>query len=542
MWRRLRVPTQGPVEAVVASALLLAVLAGWLLAAPPGASPDDSYHLGSIWCAEGHSGDVCLPAIGIENPDVALVPAAVIDLTCFAEDGAASAACQAEPRPRAEQQYVASVTNIERRRPNLYYLVMHQFIGDGQDVRAAAGRIRVVNILVTSAMFALTALVAHRRLRAAFILSWIVAALPLGLFFATTVSTSAWSIAGLSTVWANAITARDHPRTANRFGAALLALLGVVMGLGARTEAIAHVAILATSLIATWTLARHDIQRGNGPLRNRDRIATWVASTAGALFFLWLLNAVAPESAGLDSAVGGFRAGYERLLARDIGDPLLAILFEVPTLWTGAFGDAWGLGVLDTPVPHGASIPITAAYVALIAVGTHHGSRARTLGVGLFAAGFIAMPALSLLRSGLLVYESLQPRQFVALAFPVLGLALYRFRAEPELVIGRGMRRTLLGALAFGHSIALAVTMQRHTTGLLPGFDQLPRHIEFGREVKWWWADMPSPAVVWALASLAYLVLLYLALRDFRGDRGNPPSAPRSGLESDKKNLSSTAG
>jgi len=40
-------------RAVTLVVALLVVLTGWLLAAPPGASPDDGYHLGSIWCADG---------------------------------------------------------------------------------------------------------------------------------------------------------------------------------------------------------------------------------------------------------------------------------------------------------------------------------------------------------------------------------------------------------------------------------------------------------------------------------------------------------
>ena len=32
-----------------------AALAGWSLASPAGSSPDDDYHLASIWCAQGLS-------------------------------------------------------------------------------------------------------------------------------------------------------------------------------------------------------------------------------------------------------------------------------------------------------------------------------------------------------------------------------------------------------------------------------------------------------------------------------------------------------
>lgn len=502
----------------VLGALLSTVLAGWLLAAPPGASPDDGYHLGSIWCAEGFKDDICVEAPAIEDPRVAFVPSQVLTVQCFAYDGARSAACQNEAFENTLVQLLPSVTNLDKVRPNFYYWTMHQLIGDGQDVAAAAGRIRAANALLTVGMVTLTALVAHRRLRAAFLLSWLVAALPLGLFFATTVSTSAWSVAGLTTVWANLITVRDHPDRRHRMLGALLAVIGAGMGLGARTEAVAHVAVLVTSLAAMWWFERRRNASGRRSLPRR------LAGAAGALvallMFFGLLDAVAPESANLSGAVGGFAEGYERLEARDVGDPFLAILFEVPTLWSGALGDAWGLGVLDTPIPHIASIPTMALFVALLAIGIHRGSRGRTLAIALLAAALIAMPTLSLLRSGLLVYESLQPRQFMAMVYPILGLALYRSRREPTLVLDRTMRITAVLTLSAAHAIALLVTMQRHTIGLLPGFDGLPRHVQLGRDIEWWWSSMPHPDVVWAIASIAFLALVAGSADLFR-ERGS---------------------
>lgn len=390
-------------------------LTAWLLAMPPGASPDDGYHLGSIWCADGYDGETCLEAVGIADPSVALVPAAVLELSCFAYDGAVSAACQAEALNEPLPEFTATVTNINGERPNLYYRTMHLLIGDGRDVFAAAGRFRTANLLLTLTMVLLTAVVAERRLRAAFLLSWTIAAVPLGLFFATTVSTSAWTVAGLSTVWANAITAWQHPDRRRQVAGALLAVAGVAIGLGARTEAVAHVAILASSIGAMWWWQRRERFAMDS---DANRRSLWVRVAAGVIsviLFGSLLSVVAPESANLDGAVGGFAEGYQRLEERDVGDPFLAILFEVPTLWSGALGDSWGLGVLDTPIPSVANLPIMGIFVALVALGLNGARRSRVLGVSLVFAGLVAMPTLSLLRSGLLVYESLQPRQFMAL-------------------------------------------------------------------------------------------------------------------------------
>lgn len=514
-------PVEGPVvRTSLLGGLLLVVLTGWLLAAPPGASPDDGYHLGSIWCAEGYQDGVCLEAVGVADPAVALVPAGVLELACFAHDGAVSAACQTERIEASRSRLTASVTNITGQRPNLYYRAAHAMIGDGQDVMASAARVRTMNIVLTALMVTLTALIAHRRLRDAFLLSWAVAAVPLGLFFATTVSSSAWSVAGLSTVWANVITALDHPDRRHRVLGVLLAATGTVMGLGARTEAVAHIAVIGASFAAMWWWRRQESIRARS---GHDRPTTLRALGAvlGLGAFGWMLSAVAPESADLDGVIGGFADGYDRIAARDVGEPFLAIIFEVPTLWSGALGDAWGLGVLDVPIPSVASLTTIGFFVALAAIGLHGAVRARTLAVAMFFAALVAMPTLSLLRSGLLVYESLQPRQFMALIYPILGLALYRTSEEPPLVLGRTMRHSLVGGMAFAHAIALLVTIQRHTSGLLPGFDGLPRHVGLGRDIEWWWATLPHPDIIWATASVAYLAMIIGIVRRFRPEKGS---------------------
>lgn len=503
----------GRVRAVLLAIALALVLGGWLLAAPPGASPDDGYHLGSIWCAGGFEEGVCLDDPG--SPDAArvLVPAPVLELACFTYDGSRSAACQLEALAGSAQRLVPAETNVDGARPGLYYRTMNLLIGDGQDVAAATARIRVANAAVTLLLVLLTALLAHRRLRTAFLVSWTIAAVPLGLFLITSVNTSAWGVAGLTTAWANVVTARDHPLLRNRVLAGLLAVMGVVMGLGARTEAVAHVGLIGATLVVLFGWER--LARDGGGRWSLDRalVVRIIGIAAAVVVAAVLLVAIAPRSAGLDGIIGDLRAGYDRIAARGVGDPILSIAFEVPTLWAGALGNVWGLGALDTPIPSLASFPLMGMFVALLAIGLHAGARARTVAVSVLFAALFVFPTFSLLRIGLLVYEQLQPRQFMVLLFPLLGIALYRLRDEQPFTLGVAGRVTGVLLLAMAHSVALVVTIQRHTSGLLPGFLGEPRHVAFGRELEWWWASAPSPAVVWWVASLAYLVVVVLVLR-----------------------------
>jgi hypothetical protein len=101
----------------------------------------------------------------------------------------------------------------------------------------------------------------------------------------------------------------------------------------------------------------------------------------------------------------------------------------------------------------------------------------------------------------------------MVLLFPLLGIALYRLQGEPDLALGTAGRVTAVLALGLAHSMALLVTIQRHTSGLLPGFLGEPRHVALGREIEWWWASAPHPDVVWVVASLAYVGVVALIVR-----------------------------
>jgi len=313
--------------AIVASFLVMT--AAWLLAAPPGASPDDGYHLGSIWCAEGFKDGICVQDLGSPDRSRGLVPQAVVALPCFTYDGSVSAACQLEALDSGFLRLVPSITNLDGARPNLYYRAAHRLIGDGQDVGPAVARIRSANAAVTAAMVLLTALVADRRLRSAFLLSWIITAVPLGMFLITSVNSSAWGLAGLTTFWANAMTAVDHPDRRNRASAAVLAAIGVVMGLGSRTEAVAHIAVITVTLLVMWLWARRAAGAPGTSWLDRRRmiIGGALLAVAGVLLVL-----AAPRSAGLSNIVRDLGRGHARIAAREVGDPFLAIAFEVPTL------------------------------------------------------------------------------------------------------------------------------------------------------------------------------------------------------------------
>ena len=498
-------------RAVVLVVSALVVLGSWLLSAPPGASPDDGYHLASIWCAEGFKDGLCMEDPGAPDLSRVLIPMGVTDVNCFQHDGRRSAACALESltSPASGRLSPVRASNIRGERPNLYYRAMHQLISD--DLAVSTMRMRIANLLVVILMVGGASVVATPAVRRALLLSFAVVSVPLGLFLMTSLNTSAWGLAGLATFWANALTVLTHPQRWNRIAASGLAVLSLALGLGSRTEAGIHISVTIVVLAILWLGASRQAlrgERGEGLLGDRKVQALIVGAV---LLTIGAIVALAPRSAGLSGVLADIGDGYNRLAGRGIGDPFLAIAFEVPSLWTGALGHVWGLGALDTPIPMLATLPIAGIFVALFTLGIQRSSRPRTAAVTTIGVALFAFPMFALMRSGLLVYEQLQPRQFMVLLYVLLGFAALSFRDDTGLVVTPTMRAVTVSGLTMAHAVALLVTMRRHITGLVEF-----RYVSFSSEIEWWWSFGPGPNTVWAVASIAYGILIAAVIGLFR--------------------------
>src|SRR5262249_39476838 len=82
---------------VLGAVCLFVAFGGWAVASPVGSSPDEDYHLVSVWCSHGERAGIC------ESPtaDSAVVPAALLSASCFKFQPMQSAACQRQPQQPA---------------------------------------------------------------------------------------------------------------------------------------------------------------------------------------------------------------------------------------------------------------------------------------------------------------------------------------------------------------------------------------------------------------------------------------------------------
>jgi hypothetical protein len=105
---------------------LLVVLLAWAVTSPVGSSPDDDYHLSSIWCAGGERSGTC--EIDPGDAGVRLVPESVgFAHECFAYDATVTADCSEDLS--ANVAPTDRVNNVQGLYPGGFYQVMGLLVG-----------------------------------------------------------------------------------------------------------------------------------------------------------------------------------------------------------------------------------------------------------------------------------------------------------------------------------------------------------------------------------------------------------------------------
>ena len=138
---RLRVLlTRTRLVGAIAVLLMLATGIGWSLASPIGGSPDDDYHLGSIWCPRPVESSGC-HTIVIDGVVNVLVPGVMAGHPCYAFRPFDSASCSTS-KPKEAYSFRYDDGNY----PKGYYRFHHLLAGD--HVTRSVVLMRFVNVLI----------------------------------------------------------------------------------------------------------------------------------------------------------------------------------------------------------------------------------------------------------------------------------------------------------------------------------------------------------------------------------------------------------
>lgn len=455
---------------IVPFAMFIALLA-WGASSPPGSSPDEDYHMGSIWCATGAVEGRC----EIDGTDtVRLLPA---DLTgasaCFAFHPDQSASCNLDENAMAPTERGNWIDNGY---PPVFYAVMSTFVSD--DLPLSIILMRTFNALlyvgVLSALFFLLPL----RMRPTLIWASLIGIVPLGMFLIPSANPSSWAVIQASGLWL-AVWGFFEQTGRKKVGLAITATALMVIGAGARGDSAAY-GVLAVLIAVALAF------------RPNRRFAIQLLLPAALIVIAIALFLTAGQSGVLTAETG---TPDKPLLSL-----VLANLQALPQLWIGSLG-LWGLGWLDTEMPDLVWGTSFALFAAIAFWGLRSSTSRKWIPILATSAALVAVPLYILVREGILVGVGVQPRYIYPLMIMFVGAMILGARRS-TLGLGRVQLLVVGIGLVGANSLALHTNLRRYITGADVSALNLDRAIE------WWWDFGPSPMTVWVLGSLAFAAVL----------------------------------
>lgn len=459
--------TRQIVAAVLAPLALLVALLAWGVSSPQGSSPDEDYHMGSIWCANGPIEGRC------ETTDSDRVRALPSDLAeaaqCFAFKPDQAATC---PLDENGMTYTQRGNWYDNGYPPVFYGVMTAFVTD--DVSLSILMMRAFNALLFVGVLCALFFLLPLRMRPNLVWASLIGIVPLGMFLIPSANPSSWAILQASGLWL-AVWGFFEQTGRKKIALAALSTVLMLVGAGARSDAAAYgVVALAVAVVLAFRPTRGFLLQLLLP--------AGLAVIAGALFL------TSGQSGVLTSAT-------------ESGDlPFFSLLFSnvqaLPQLWIGSLG-FWGLGWLDTQLPALVWGTTFGLFAALLFWGLKHGNARKWLAMAGVLAALVVVPLYILMREGIMVGSGVQPRYIYPLVIMLVGVALVGLKDA-----ALGLTRVQVGVVAAGiigaNSIALHTNLRRYITGADGTGINLDRGIE------WWWNAPISPMGVWALGSVAF--------------------------------------
>jgi hypothetical protein len=486
LWYHHPVHTRGrrlnfPIAVQVIGAVLgFFALLAWGLSSPVGATPDEDYHLVSMWCGQGDRDGVCEPGTGSTNREI---PTALLDANCYVFHPEVSAACQGDSLASDDETSVSPRGNFTGDYPPVFFFVASFFVGHSVSTSVLA--FRAANAALFIVLLGATAALSSAGLRRAAVLGAVTTAVPLSIFLIPSVNPSSWAVLSAVTLAVSALGYMTGPTRARRIALGAIAGFSLLIGAGARADSAIYAAIAV----------------GGAGLIALTRTRDW------RRYVYPVVLIVAAAASYLTSGQSGATEGGGRT-TQSMTD-FAHVLMDVPSLWAGALG-SWSLGWFDTAMPPVVWFTAITLYAGVVFTALGRVGRVQAvvlLGVG---ATLVAVPAYIQYLSGVPVGSLVQPRYTLPLLVVLVTLALARVDGG-AFRLSRVQWALLVAGLSVANAVALHTNIRRYVTGL----DVLYLNLDVQRE--WWWgsAAVPSPMVVWAFGSIAFAAAVALVTYGF---------------------------
>ncbi len=479
--RRSRRAAGAAAAPLVGLLLFVVFLTSWALASPVGSSPDEDYHLASIWCAQGDRDGACV-VDGEGAGATYAVPVDVRNAPCFAFDPAESAACQRADEPGMVETERGNFGAHAGDYPPVFYATMSAFVGP--DLERSVLVMRLVNVLVAAAMLAATYVASSGRVRRAVVATVGVTVVPLGAFVIPSINPSSWAVTSALTLFFGVLgflTARDRWRVVVL---ALVSVASLALAAGSRADAsvysIVGIGAAVVTALSVTGVTRRALVRLPLPVV-LAAVAAWSYLTAG-------------------QAVGGGET-----VRASVGDFVL-VAWDALGYWVGALGMS-PLGWLDTSLPAVVWVLVTGCFFAVVLAGLAHVGVWRGAMVAGVALAAVVVPtyieATSASPAG-----SVQARYLYPLLILLAAVATTSTERERrDFGLTTVQRWVVVLAVSTAGAVALYTNVRRYVTGE----DVVRLRLT---PAEWWWEGVPFSAdVVCLVGTVAFLGAFALTSR-----------------------------
>ena len=458
----------------------------WAISSPPGSASDEIYHLGSTWCAWGEN-EICQfngEAMDNGRRDITL-SSDFSKAGCFRSDldkVNKSAACYLQDVSQEERfSWEMNSGNY----PGLTYTVLRIFATS--NIEASVIAMRFFNYSIFSLLLILAYTSLSSKIHFASILSFSVTLIPVSIFFLTSINPSSWTIIGIGFYWAFLWDFLEVEKIIERKKIVVGLILSSILSIGSRSDASIYILVINFLFVVSLFFERNTVKE----LAKKNILI--MAISLWSLFQFIYNKQFEAESTGGEK-VSGIELFFQNFA-------------ELPKYYLGIFGgrgpDVWpfGLGWFDTQIP--ITVPIlgvASLLVVLLFVFNKMGLRQKIF-VYVLPLFMILIPLSILqLRQSNATYF-LQPRYLIPLLIVFIGA----LTVEIKSINKQKITSFVLISLTLGNSISLFTNLKRYTVGL-------DSEVNFFSKIDWWWNFPITPGFTWVVGTVAFPIILYLAL------------------------------
>lgn len=454
---------------------LFLTLGTWAFASPPGATPDEDYHLVSIWCGQGFQDGICEKS---NNPHNVLVSQSLIEIAnCYAFHPENSSSC---PISNDAKFLETSRSNLTGGYPKIFYWVMNLFVS--KDIVLSVVSMRLFNALLFTLLFTFSLLLFRNKYSFPLLWGFVITSVPLGLFLIPSVNPSSWAIMSALLLWPSISLYLTSSSVAKSYISGFIGLISAFIGIGARSDAAVYSCIAVAIAIAfSWQ-----------SIKDQPTKLLLPGTIVVGAVFIYMTSGQSSVVTSVPPPTGGNIKTIDLIFAN---------LVALPNLWTGALG-TWGLGWLDTEMPALVSVGAIFVFCGMVFAGLRVPAKGKFISLIGLSIALVFIPLYVLVHDKVMVGSGVQPRYIYPLIIMFALVALSGIHSKDPW-FNKTQLVLIAGTLALANGVALHVNIRRYTTGTDVGGWNLNHNVE------WWWSFGISPLSAFVVGTLSFTVFVF---------------------------------